>query len=375
MIEYRKLDEICNIIMGQSPDSKSYNYEGLGLPFFQGNADFGDMYPTKRVWCTLPTKVVEPNTLLISVRAPIGALNFSNEPSCIGRGLAGIVPKESINLKYVYYCLRYKNTELNSKGTGSTFKAISKSALAEIKIKVVSKDRQAEIVTTLDDVTQIIKYRKQQLEQLDLLIKSRFVEMFGDVNTNENKWIVKKLNDICILKSGGTPSRQHPEYFEGTIPWITTVSLGKMVIDERDAIEFITEEAIENSATKLIPENSLLFGVRVGVGKVSKNIIPMCTNQDIVAITNIDEHTINLIFLKQNLDMFSNLFDNQKRGATIQGIKSDVLKNIEIILPPIELQNEFARFVEQVEKTKTQVQKSLDEAQLLFNSLMQEYFG
>ena len=74
MIEYRRLDELCHINMGQSPDSKSYNEYAEGLPFFQGNADFGVIYPTARVWCSSPTKVVEPGTLLISVRAPIGAL-------------------------------------------------------------------------------------------------------------------------------------------------------------------------------------------------------------------------------------------------------------------------------------------------------------
>ena len=112
--------------MGQSPASDSYNEDGDGLPFFQGNADFGELYPEVRIWCNAPTKIVEPETLLISVRAPIGALNFSRERSCIGRGLAGITPMPGIELKYVYYCLKGKNAELNAKGTGSTFKAIDK---------------------------------------------------------------------------------------------------------------------------------------------------------------------------------------------------------------------------------------------------------
>ena len=126
MAEYQRLDEVCHINMGQSPDSKSYNQVGDGLPFFQGNADFGIMYPETRVWCSSPTKVVEPGTLLISVRAPIGALNFSKERSCIGRGLAGITPRQDVDLKYIYYCLKSQKEELDAKGTGSTFKAIAK---------------------------------------------------------------------------------------------------------------------------------------------------------------------------------------------------------------------------------------------------------
>ncbi|MEG1581502.1 MAG: hypothetical protein RR386_09635, partial [Bacteroidaceae bacterium] len=87
MTEYKRLDEVCHLNMGQSPDSKSYNGNGEGLPFFQGNADFGEMHPSIRMWCNEPTKVVDSGTLLISVRAPIGALNFATEKSCIGRGL------------------------------------------------------------------------------------------------------------------------------------------------------------------------------------------------------------------------------------------------------------------------------------------------
>lgn len=106
MTEYQRLDDLRHIDMGQSPDSKSYNQEGIGLPVFQGNADFGVMYPETRVWCNSPTKIVESGNLLISVRAPIGALNFAKERSCIGRGLAGITSQNGVNLKYIYYCLK-----------------------------------------------------------------------------------------------------------------------------------------------------------------------------------------------------------------------------------------------------------------------------
>ena len=123
MMDYLRLDEVCNLNMGQSPSSDSYNQEGKGIPFFQGNADFGELYPITRVWCDEPTKIVDKGTLLISVRAPIGALNFATEKSCIGRGLAGLTVKAGYDLKYIYYVLKFKEQELNNKGTGSTFKA------------------------------------------------------------------------------------------------------------------------------------------------------------------------------------------------------------------------------------------------------------
>ena len=201
MAEYQRLDELCHINMGQSPDSTSYNQVGEGIPFFQGNADFGTIHPVTRVWCNAPTKIVETGTLLISVRAPIGALNFATEQSCIGRGLAGITPKNDINLKYIYYCLKSKTNELNAKGTGSTFKAIAKKALGETSVKVVPSADQAKIVEILDKTCSVIEARKQQLAELDNLIKARFVEMFGDPVQNPLGWPTRPLLEMGYCKT------------------------------------------------------------------------------------------------------------------------------------------------------------------------------
>lgn len=195
--------------------------------------------------------------------------------------------------------------------------------------------------------------------------------MFGNIITNSRNWETVKLKDICLLKSGGTPTRSKPEYFEGDIPWITTVALGKNLIDENDAIEYITQEAIDNSATKLIKENSLLFGMRVGVGKISVNTVSMCTNQDIMAITEIDTSKYNLIFLKKIIESYSEYFNNQKRGATIQGIKSETLKEIEIPIISLEVQNQFANFVKQVDKLKVEEEKTI---KMISSSIQKKVF-
>ena len=109
-MNYIALKDVCGIIMGQSPDSSSYNEEGSGLPFFQGNADFGERYPVTRVWCDAPVKIAKANDILISVRAPIGALNYAREECCIGRGLAAITPDLSrVSSEYIFWLLRGKN--------------------------------------------------------------------------------------------------------------------------------------------------------------------------------------------------------------------------------------------------------------------------
>ena len=124
------LPDLCELNMGQSPDSSSYNADRNGLPFYQGNADFGERTPIARVWCSSPVKTADKGDILLSVRAPIGAVNIACERCCIGRGLAALSARDSVALpEYLYYAVVSKKDELNLKGTGSTFKAVSKKHL------------------------------------------------------------------------------------------------------------------------------------------------------------------------------------------------------------------------------------------------------
>ena len=170
------LSSVCILNMGQSPSSDSYNQDGDGLPFFQGNADFGKMHPSVRYWCDKPTQIANVHDILISVRAPIGALNIATSECCIGRGLAAITVKQGVcDQRYVFYALRSRVNELITKGTGSTFKAISKSILGETLIPIPSLKEQREIAVIFDKIGELIAERAQQLVELDLLVKSRFV--------------------------------------------------------------------------------------------------------------------------------------------------------------------------------------------------------
>jgi len=134
--EVKKLVNVSRINMGQSPPSSSYNNENIGLPFYQGNADFGYKYPNIEKYCSEPKKIANPNDILMSVRAPIGALNIANKKCCIGRGLCSITVFKSNSREYVYMYLKNIRELLKSEGTGSTFKAISKRNLENIDINI-----------------------------------------------------------------------------------------------------------------------------------------------------------------------------------------------------------------------------------------------
>ena len=374
MAEYQRLDELCHINMGQSPDSKSYNQEGKGMPFFQGNADFGVMHPETRVWCNSPTKIVEPGTLLISVRAPIGALNFAKERSCIGRGLAGITPQNGVNLKYVYYCLKSKNKELNAKGTGSTFKAIAKSALGEISVKIVPEEDQQRIIQILDRVSSVIEARKQQLTELDNLIKARFVEMFGHPVSNEKCWEQVPLS-VCVESiDSGKSFVCDAAARQGDWPAVLKLSAAtygfyrpeenKAMIDEN---QFIEDAAVQTGDLLFTRKNTPeLVGMCAYVyDSPSKLMMP-----DLIFRLNTTERC-NKIFLWKLINhvFFRECIQAIATGSakSMSNISKERLLGLLIILPPIELQEQFAAFVKQVDKSKVVVQRLLESMHILVN--------
>ena len=165
-----RLKDCCTIIAGQSPESKYYNADGIGLPFFQGKADFGELYPTIRVYCSQPTKIAEKDDILLSVRAPVGPTNLAPCQVCIGRGLTAIRPSSLLNLKYVLFFFRYFEAQLQHKGTGTTFKAITKDIVKNLEIPVPPLDEQERIVarieelfSQLDSGVETLRKTKQQL--------------------------------------------------------------------------------------------------------------------------------------------------------------------------------------------------------------------
>ncbi|MBR6802886.1 MAG: restriction endonuclease subunit S [Kiritimatiellae bacterium] len=373
-----RLDKICSLNMGQSPDSSSYNENGNGMPFFQGNADFGKIHPRVRVWCSAPTKIAHTGDVLISVRAPIGALNIADRECCIGRGLAALTVNEELcNKDYLWYAITSKVDELNSKGTGSTFKAISKNVLAETEIPLPDLNEQKIVAKRLSKIDELIAMRKEQLTKLDQLVKSRFIELFGDSVTNSMGWVTDTVIGVCDdIYGGGTPSKSHPEYYEnGDIPWVSSKDMKTDVL--YDSQIKINQLGVDNSTAKMVPINSVIMVIRSGILKhtlpVAVNAVPITVNQDLKVF--IPSNRILSIFLMHQFKMLEKDILSGVRAVTADNIEFDSLKKREIIVPPMELQERFAAFVKQTDKSKLVIQQSLNKLELLNKSLMQEYFG
>lgn len=372
-----RLEGICAINMGQSPDSSTYNEDGNGLPFFQGNADFGEIYPAVRMWCSEPTKIAREKDILISVRAPIGALNIAKCECCIGRGLAALTVNEDICAQeYLWHALSGKVDELNSKGTGSTFKAINKKTLSETEIPLPPIDEQRKIAAILDKVSDLIAKRRQQLDKLDELVKARFVEMFGDVIQNTKLWPQYIFSDITTSRLGKmldakqqTGMCQYPYLANFNVQWFRFEldNLNEMDFNEADRIEFELRDG-----DLLVCE-----GGEIGRCAVWHNEIQPCYFQKALHRVRCKKE----IVLPDYLAWWFKYNCDNKGFAAIEGAKATIshlpgakLKALLVSVPPIEQQKQFATFVEQTEKTKTTVSHSLEKLETLKKALMQEYF-
>lgn len=388
-LEWMKLGEACEVIMGQSPTSDTYNTNQKGLPFFQGKAEFTELHPVVEKWCSAPKKIAQPNDILLSVRAPVGAVNIADVKCCIGRGLAAI---RFPNYKYLYYFLKSIEQELDSKGTGTTFRAISGETIRETMFPFRSKEKQEVIVSKIEELfselDKGIENLKLAQEQLKVYRQSVLKWAFEGRLTNENVkegelpegWILKTLNEIGSWKGGGTPSKSNKNFWiNGKILWVSPKDMKSKTIT--DTIDKITLDAVSNSSAKLISKGSILFVVRSGILRrtlpVAITDSEVTVNQDLQAFTPLDVSPdfVYWYAIAKNEDIRK---DCSKDGTTVESIESTLLKNYII---PVCTKKEQFKIVETLEskisvvdKMDESIYESLQEAEVLRQCILMKAF-
>ena len=351
------LGDSSTLVMGQSPASDSYNQDGEGLPFYQGNADFGRKNPTPRIWCTDPKKIAEKGDILISVRAPIGAVNTASERCCIGRGVAAIRPNQQLlTTSFLKHQLLASSKKLEAMGTGSTFKAVGKKALTSFPISLYPTITQAVIEQQLDWTLNELEVAKHQLTSLGTLVKSRFVEMFE----GGQEWELRTLADCCAtsndIKCGPFGSQLHKEDYasEGVPVWgIPEVNSNF----ERMPDKYVSpENGLRLQSYSLVPGDvamnrkgnvgqAALFDGKRPSGIIHSDVLRVRVNQDV----------LDPVFLVEQLHS-SHVVREQvlsaSTGAIMAGTNVTKLKMIKVFAPPLALQQEFASFASQVDKSR-----------------------
>ncbi|MBY0541221.1 MAG: restriction endonuclease subunit S [Campylobacterales bacterium] len=279
------------------------------------------------------------------------------------------------NVKYLYYILKSnwkKHTLKNEVGSATNY--IKLAHITDFKIPFLDLNQQNQIAKTLDKVNELIELRKESITKLDTLAKSIFIDMFGDPVSNPKKWKIKKLKQLTDVKTGKTPSRDELLYWEnGTELWATTTEVNKRFIF--DTQEKVTKYAVEKCKLTVYPENTILIAM-YGQGKTRGNVVLLkaksTINQAFGAI--LSSENIHQEFL---LSLLKNSYSHIRslgRGGNQENLNLDIVKNLDIINPPLDLQNKFSKIIEKIEEQKTLYTQELEKLQNNFDALLQKSF-
>lgn len=316
----------------------------------------------------------ENSVVTITCRgATCGTVNITEPKAYItGNAMCLDNVRPDILLEYLYYSLLYY--DFRNVISGSAQPQITRQGLEKVKIAICSIEEQNKRTSALRKISTVIAARHKQLQKLDELVKARFVEMFGDPVSNPKAWEMVSLGKRCEIVTGNTPSRAEPENYGEFIEWIKSDNINTPFTFVTKAQEYLSEAGFKKC--RFVEAGSLLMTCIAGsincIGNVAVTDRRVAFNQQINAIVSEQDEVLYLYWLM----LLSKPAIHGTINMALKGILSKgQLAKLTFPFPPIELQEQFAAFVEQTDKSKVAVQKALDEAQLLFDSLMQKYFG
>lgn len=276
-------------------------------------------------------------------------------------------------MPYLYFFMLRYIEELRKQSIGGVIKYIKLGNLTDAEIELPAIEEQRKIVQIIESAKLVIEKGEREKELLNALIRARFVELFGDININDKNWDCESLKNLCTIVRGGSP-RPIEQFLGGDIPWIkiSDATDGDNIY-LNSTKEYIIKEGVKRS--RLVKSGSLIFancGVSLGFARIIT--FDGCIHDGWLAMEDIDLR-LDKVFLLQSLNQMTEYFREIAPAGTQPNLNTAIMKAYKQVIPPIELQRDFIRFVKEVNKSKFDVQKALDKAQLLFDSLMQKYFG
>lgn len=378
-----RLGDVCTIVSGTTPKTGTKEYWDGELNWItpaELSDDIDIIYKTERKITNKAVtdsslKLLPVGTVLLSSRAPIGKVAIVGSPMYCNQGFKNLICSNSIFNKFLYWFLKGKKDFLNSLGRGATFKEISKSIVEDIQISLPSLSEQKRIAAILDKATEIITLRKQQIEKLDLLVKSRFIEMFGDPVQNEKGWPIVALEEIAAIRIGPFGSLLHKEdYIEGGHALVNPSHIveGKICIDSRLTIS--PEKYNELNAYHLEVDD-IVLGRRGEMGRcaVIHSAGLLCGTGSMIIRPN---KRMKPYFLQTILSSptYKKTIEDRAVGITMMNLNVPTVSALPIPLLPLDLQENFIAILQQVDKTKSTLQQSLEKLELNYKALMQTYF-
>ena len=386
-----RLGDICEIVSGTTPKSNIPEY-------WDGEINWvtpAELDDDSKIICESQRKITKQavkdsslksfpaGTVLLTSRAPIGKVAIAGVEMYCNQGFKNLICSEKIHNNYLFWFLKSKTQFLNSLGRGATFKEISKAIIENIEIPLPPKEEQYYIATLLDKLTTLISLRKQQLAKLDQLVKARFVEMFGDPVQNPMGWSVVGITEVIDGKVSNGFFAKRDEYCDdGNVQVLGVANIVNRMYTNIDGLPK-TNATTADKRKYGVKYGDMLFCrsslVAEGIGKAS--IVPKNTPCNVLFECHVIKLPLNLqkcmpefMQVLSTTEYFRQQIIAQSKTATMTTIGQDGILKSQIILPPIEQQCIFLRFVEQIDKSKLVIQESLKKLEILKKSLMQHYF-
>lgn len=330
-------------------------------------------------------RVVPKDSIFVTCIGTIGKIGITSEGQyAFNQQINVIIPNDIVLPKYLAYSLLYSKSRLVAIANAPVVPIINKSQFGDFLVNIeVDKLKQEEMIEKLDKLSGIIERRKSELKELDNLIKARFVEMFGNPANNEKGFIKAPMGDYMTVLTDFSSNGSYKTldsgvtmYDEPNYAWMvrtTDLESGDMT-----AIKYIDEEAYELLAKSKIYGGEIIMNKIGSAGKIylmPQIDMPASLGRNAFMFRYDDRINVKFLYHLLTSEYGQREIQQYVRGAVTKTITKNDVRAVLIIVPPIELQNEFESFVAEVDKSKVAVQKALDEAQTLFDSLMQEYFG
>ena len=358
-----KIGEICQIVSGSTPKTSVNEYWDGNIKWITPAEISEDTYIVNDSERKISELAVEKKhmlsfpkgTVILSSRAPIGKVAIAGCEMYCNQGFKNLICSNVINNKYLYWFLKGKKDFLNSLGRGATFKEISKSIISKIEIEVPSKEKQEDIVEILEKINIIIKDRNREICALDDLIKARFVEMFGNPEQNEKKWKICRLGDKCKVINGraykASELCKHGKY--------KVLRVGNFFTNDS---WYYSDLELEDD--KYCKEGDLLFAWSASFGPRIWHGEKAIYHYHIWKLSGY-EKWLDKDFFVELLNYNCEVMRRSTHGSTMLHFTKNQMENQQLILPPIELQNQFADFVHQVDKSKVASDKQLKNIAIL----------
>lgn len=376
--EQRKLGDIVQITMGQSPDGSTYSETPSEHILVQGNADLKNGWVTPRVWTSQVTKKAEAGDLIMSVRAPAGEMGKTAYNAVIGRGVAAIKGNEFIFQNLVKMNLEGYWKRLSC---GSTFESLNSDNIKNAEIMIPPLKEQLQIGTFFSNLDYLITLHQRKLNHLQDKKKGLLQKMFpknGDYFPElrfpgfTDAWEQRKLSDVAKIVGGGTPSTSNPEYWDGDIDWYSPTEVGDNIY-AKGSVKTITQLGLEKSSARILPpDKTVLFTSRAGIGDMAILLHPAATNQGFQSF--VLEEGIDTYFIYSMGHLIKKYAEKNASGSTFLEISGRSLGNMPILVPLIDEQTQIGTFFKKLDILITLHQRKLNHLQEQKKALLQQMF-